>query len=157
MSVQKTSGELDFEALRQAIENLVAERLVSIYADDAEMQTVNRYTAPSSPKVLKGKEQIGEYLRDVCGRAMTHHIENEVIGEGRVAFNETCEYPDGTKVLCAATLEVQDGKIVLLVRVRKFTRPSSKVPQPRRSGTCRTWASSGGVPRWGTTSWGSAC
>ncbi len=120
MSVQKTSGELDFEALRQAIENLDAERLVSLYADDAEMQTVNRYTTPSSPKVLKGKEQIGEYLRDVCGRAMTHHIENEVIGEGRVAFNEACEYPDGTKVLCAATLEVQDGKIYRQVNVEAW-------------------------------------
>ena len=120
MSVQKTSGELDFEALRQAIENLDAEQLVSFYADDAEMQTVNRYTTPSSPKVLKGKEQIGEYLRDVCGRAMTHRIENEVIGEGRVAFNEACEYPDGTKVMCAATLEVQDGKIHRQVNVEAW-------------------------------------
>ena len=46
MSVQKTSGELDFEALRQAIENLDAERLVSLYADDAEMQTVKPLHRP---------------------------------------------------------------------------------------------------------------
>src|SRR5829696_9919228 len=65
MSVQKTSGGLDFEALRQAIENLDADLLLSLYADDAEMRTINRYTTPSSPKVLKGKEQIAEYLRDV--------------------------------------------------------------------------------------------
>ena len=120
MTVQKTSGGLDFEALRQAIENLDAQLLVSLYADDAEMQTVNRYTTPSSPKVLKGKEQIAEYLRDVCGRAMTHRIENEVISEDRVSFNEACEYPDGTKVLCAATLEVQDGKIYRQVNVEAW-------------------------------------
>ena len=120
MSVQKTSGGLDFEAMRQAIENLDADRLVSLYADDTEMQTVNRYTTPSSPKVLRGKEEISEHLRDVCGRAMTHHIENEVIGEGRVAFNEACEYPDGTKVLCAATLDVRDGKIVRQVNVEAW-------------------------------------
>ena len=120
MTVQKTSDGLDFEALRQAIENLDAELLVSLYADDAEMRTVNRYTTPSSPKVLHGKEEIAEYLRDVCGRAMTHHIENEVVGAERVAFNEACEYPDGTKVLCAATLEVQEGKIYRQVNVEAW-------------------------------------
>src|SRR5215218_6289659 len=120
MSVHKTSGGLDFEALRQAIENLDAQLLVSLYADDAEMQTVNRYTTPSSPKVLKGKEQIAEYLRDVCGRAMTHRIENEVIGEDRVAFNEACEYPDGVRVLAATTLDVRDGKVVRQVNIEAW-------------------------------------
>ncbi len=119
MTTQKTSGGLDFEVLRQAIENLDADLLISLYADDAEMETVNRYTTPSSPKVLKGKEQIAEYLRDVCGRAMTHRIENEVVGAERVAFNEACEYPDG-KVLCAATLEVQEGKIYCQVNVEAW-------------------------------------
>jgi hypothetical protein len=81
MTVQKTSDGLDFEALRQAIENLDAELLVSLYADDAE---------------------------------------NEVVGAERVAFNEACEYPDGTKVLCAATLEVQEGKIYRQVNVEAW-------------------------------------
>ena len=120
MTAQKTSGGLDFEALRQAIENLDAELLVSLYADDAEMRTVNRYTTPSSPKVLHGKEEIAEHLADVCGRAMTHRIEDEVVGAERVAFNEVCEYPDGTKVLCAATLEVQEGKIYRQVNVEAW-------------------------------------
>ncbi len=120
MTTQKTSGGLDFEALRQGIEMLDADLLISLYADDAEMETVNRYTTPSSPKVLKGKEQIADHLRDVCGRAMTHRIENEVISEDRVAFNEACEYSDGTKVLCAATLEVRDGQIVRQVNVEAW-------------------------------------
>jgi ketosteroid isomerase-like protein len=120
MTVHKTSGGLEFEVMRQAIENLDAEQLVGLYADDAEMLTVNRYTTPSSPKVLRGKEEITEHLRDVCGRAMTHRIENEVLGEDRVAFNEACEYPDGTKVLCAATLEVRDGKITRQVNVEAW-------------------------------------
>jgi ketosteroid isomerase-like protein len=120
MTVHQTSGSLDFEALRRAIENLDADQLVGLYADDAQMLTVNRYTTPSSPKVLKGKEQIAEHLRDVCGRAMTHRVENEVVGEDRVAFNEACEYPDGTKVLCAATLEVRDGQITRQVNVEAW-------------------------------------
>ena len=120
MTEQKSTSAFDFEALRQAIENLDANRLVSLYADDAEMLTVNRYTTPSSPKVLKGKEDIAEHLRDVCGRAMTHRVENEVIGENRVAFNEACEYPDGTRVLAAMTLEVRNGKVVHQVNVEAW-------------------------------------
>jgi ketosteroid isomerase-like protein len=117
---QKSTSAFVFEALRQAIENLDANRLVGLYANDAEMLTVNRYTTPSSPKVLKGKEEIAEHLRDVCGRAMTHRVENEVIGEDRVAFNEACEYPDGTRVLAAMTLDVRDGKVVRQVNVEAW-------------------------------------
>ena len=110
----------DFEVMRIAVEQLDADALVSLYADDAEMRIVNKSTTPSSPRELHGKEQITDYLRDVCGRAMTHHIENEVVGEDRVAFNEACEYPDGTKVLAATTLEVRDGKIVWQVNVEAW-------------------------------------
>jgi ketosteroid isomerase-like protein len=117
---QKSISAFDFESMRQAIENLDADQLVSLYADDAEMLTVNRYTTPSSPKVLKGKEKIAEHLRDVCGRAMTHHVENEVIGEDRVAFNEACEYPDGTRVLAAMTLDIRNGKVTRQVNVEAW-------------------------------------
>jgi ketosteroid isomerase-like protein len=118
MTDQKTG--FDFEALRRGVEQLDAELLISLYADDAEVQIVNRYTTPSSPRKLHGNQEIAEYLRDVCGRAMTHRIENEVVGENRVAFNEACEYPDGTKVFCAATLEVRDGKISRQVNVEAW-------------------------------------
>src|SRR5918993_4669922 len=102
---------LDFEAMRRAIEGSDYEALVSFYADDAELRVVNKNTTPSSPMVLRGKGEISEMLREVCGRAMTHHVEDEVVGEGRVSYNEACEYPDGNRVLGATTLELQDGKI----------------------------------------------
>ncbi len=116
----QTSGGLDFEALRRAIEGRDAETLVGFYAEDAEVQTVNRRTPPSSPEVLRGKEQIAGYLRDVCSREMTHRVENEVIGERRIAFQEACEYPDGTRVLGAQTLELRDGKIARQVNVEAW-------------------------------------
>jgi SnoaL-like domain len=111
MTEQMAPG-LDFEAMRRAIEESDYEALVALYADDAELRTVNKNSTPSSPQVLRGKEEISELLRDVCGRAMTHGVEEEVVGENRVAFNEACEYPDGLKVLTATTLELQDGKTV---------------------------------------------
>ena len=110
----------DFEAMRRAIEGLDADALASLYAEDAELRIVNKSTPPSSPRELRGKEEIAEYLRDVCGREMTHRIENEVVGERRVAFNEACEYPDGTKVLSTMTLDVRGGKVVRQVNVEAW-------------------------------------
>jgi hypothetical protein len=51
---------------------------------------------------------------------MTHRVEREVLDEERIAFNEECEYPDGTRVLAATTLEVRDGKIVGQVNVEAW-------------------------------------
>jgi hypothetical protein len=109
MVEQKSARAFDFESMRRAIEQLDADLLTSLY-----------YSTPSSPRELHGKEEIAEHLRDVCGRAMTHRVENEVIGEDRVAFNEACEYPDGTRVLAAMTLEVRDGKVVRQVNVEAW-------------------------------------
>ncbi len=120
MTEQKTRGGFDFEAMRRAVEQLDADLLLSLYADDAELRVINRNATPSSPREIRGKEEIAEYLRDVCGRAMTHRIEREVLGEDRVAFNEECEYPDGTRVTAATTLEVRDGKIVGQVNVEAW-------------------------------------
>ncbi len=116
----QASGGLDFEALRRAIEERDADTLAGFYADDAEVHTINRRTPPSSPKILRGKEEISGYLRDVSSREMTHRIENEVVGERRIASNEACEYPDGTRVLGAETLELRDGKIVRQVNVEAW-------------------------------------
>ena len=115
MTEQKAA--LDFEALRRAHEQRDAELAVSLYADDAEMRIVNRSTPPSSPFELHGKEEIAEYLREVYGREMTHQVENEVVGEDRIAFNVACQYPDGTRVLASENLEVRNGKIARQVEV----------------------------------------
>ena len=111
MTEQMAPG-LDFEAMRRAIEESDYDALVALYADDAEFRTVNKNSPPSSPMVLHGKQGISEMLRDVCGRTMAHHVEDEIVDENRVAFNEACEYPDGLKVLTASTLELRDGMIV---------------------------------------------
>lgn len=115
MTEQKTG--LDFEAMRRAIEGKDAGVLIGLYDEDAEIQVVNRNATPSAPFVLRGREAIAGHCRDVCGRAMTHRIESEVVGEDRVAFNETCEYPDGARVLCAAMTEVKGGRIFRQVNV----------------------------------------
>ena len=117
MAEQQVTGKLDFEDLRRAQEQRDLDAMLNLYADDAEIHIVNRNTPPSSPHVLQGKEAIAEYLRDVFGREMSHSIENEVVGEDRLAFNVACEYSDGTRVLASENMEVRDGKVVRQVEV----------------------------------------
>ena len=120
MTQQELATGLDFEALRRAAERGDAQALAGLYADDAEVRIVNRNSPPSSPFVLRGREAIAEYLRTVCGNGTRHRIENEVFGKQRVAFNEACEYPDGTRVLAATTLEVRGDKIVREVSIETW-------------------------------------
>ena len=120
MTERTTAGGLDVETLRRAAAEKDAEAMIGLYVDDAEFVRVDRNNTPSSPMTLRGKDAIGEYYRDVLGREMTHRVENEVVGDGRAAFNWACEYPDGTRVLAAATVEVNDGKIVRQVMVEAW-------------------------------------
>ena len=120
MAERAAAGGLDLEAFRRAAEGKDADSMLGLYADDAEYVRVDRNSTPSSPMTLRGKEEISEYLRDVFSRDMTHSIENEVVGEDRAAFKWACEYPDGTKVLAAETVELRDGMIVRHVSVQAW-------------------------------------
>jgi hypothetical protein len=121
MTVQnKPASSLDFEVLRRAHEERDPELAISLYADDAEVRIVDHTNPPSSPFVLHGKEQIAGYLRDGLSREMIHRVQNEVIGANRVAYNVACQYPEGSRVLCAAVLELHDGKIVREVSVQAW-------------------------------------
>ncbi len=120
MTMQKTISGFDFENLRCSIEQLDAKALINLYADDAEMRSVNRYSPPSSPEVLRGKEEIAEHLRNVCGQDIKACVEREVVGEDSMAYMLALDYPDGTRLLCATLLDVHDGKIVREVGVQAW-------------------------------------
>jgi ketosteroid isomerase-like protein len=100
----------DTEALRRGIEGQAA-TLLSLYADDAEIRVVDRNTQPSHPKVLHGRDEISLMLDDVYSRDMTHKLEQCVMQGDRVAFSESCAYPDGVRVLSESMLTLRDGKI----------------------------------------------
>ncbi|MFF6999899.1 nuclear transport factor 2 family protein [Streptomyces sp. NPDC008313] len=101
----------DTEALRRGIEGRDAGTLLSLYADDADLRVVDRNSQPSRPTVMHGRERIGEMLNDVCGRDMTHRLEQCVVQGDHVAFTESCEYPDGTKVLSNSMMSLKNGRI----------------------------------------------
>jgi hypothetical protein len=97
--------------LRRAIETRDARTLIDLYADDAVMRIIDRDNPPSRPRELKGKVAIGTFYDDICGRNMSHKLEASVVGDDRLAFTQSCAYPDGTRVFCSAMLELAGGKI----------------------------------------------
>jgi hypothetical protein len=97
--------------LKRAIEGRKAPALAGFYAEDAVVRVIDRDNPPSKPRDLEGKSAIIAYFEDVCGRDMTHKIENGVAVGNRLAFTQSCAYPDGTKVFCSAMAELKGGKI----------------------------------------------
>jgi ketosteroid isomerase-like protein len=97
--------------IKRAVEGRKANALAAMYADDAVMHVIDRDNPPSKPRKLEGKQQISAYHADVCGRDMTHKIENGVATGNRLAFTQSCAYPDGGKVFCSAMIELKGGKI----------------------------------------------
>jgi SnoaL-like domain len=109
---------LAFEALRRAIENSDPDLMLGFYAEDARLSIVNVLTPHASPFELRGKGEIAKHLRVAFGQEASHRVERDAaVGEDRVTFRETCEYPDGGRILVETTLEVLHGKIVRQVDV----------------------------------------
>ena len=101
----------EFETLRRALETRDAELLFGLYQPQARLRVVNQNTPPSQPFEASGSADVESYLGEVCARDMTHDVGDEVIGSDRVSYTETCVYPDGTRVLTANILDLEDGKI----------------------------------------------
>lgn len=97
--------------LKRAIEGRKASALAGLYADDAILQVIDRDNPPSNPRNLEGRAAIAAYHADVCARDMTHKLEAGVAMGNRVAFTQSCAYPDGTKVYSSAMIDLKGGKI----------------------------------------------
>ena len=106
--------------LKRAIEGRKASALAGFYADNAVVQIIDRDNPPSKPRNLEGKSAIASYFEDVCGRDMTHKIESGVVVGNRLAFTQSCAYPNGTKVFCSAMADLKGGKISRQVVVQAW-------------------------------------
>ena len=111
---------LTIPALRQAIETRDGKTLAGFYNEDAVMRIVDAAHPPSDPLEIKGAKAIAAYYEDVCGRTMTHSVDNAVAEGDRLAFVQTCTYPDGKRVCCSAMLELRGGKIVRQTAVQAW-------------------------------------
>ena len=112
--------KLTLDSMRQAIESRDGSTLAGFYADDAVLVIVDALNPPHQPKEIKGHAAVAAWFEDVCGRAITHKVENGVESGDRMAFTQACRYPDGKGVFCSATAELSGGKIARQVMVQAW-------------------------------------
>jgi hypothetical protein len=117
---QPKSKPVTVAALKRAVEGRDANALSALYAKDAVLQVIDRDNPPSNPRSLEGRRAVASYFQDVCGRVMTHKIEAGVAMGNRLAFTQSCAYPDGTKVFCSAMIDLKAGKIARQVVVQAW-------------------------------------
>jgi ketosteroid isomerase-like protein len=113
-----TNAAFDLNVFKRAIEERDASAQLAAYADDAEVTILDRNSQPQAPRVLRGRAEIQAWIEDVCGRDMTHRLQHTVQDGHGVAYTEACGYPDGTGVVCAAVLEIEDGLVTRQVGVQ---------------------------------------
>jgi hypothetical protein len=111
---------LSIPALRRAVEDRDGRTLASFYADDAVLRIIDAVNPPSRPLEIKGRDAIAAYYDDVCGRTMTHRVAFGISEGDRLAFTQDCTYPDGKRVFCSATLEIDGGRIARQVAVQAW-------------------------------------
>ena len=120
MSTTTTTTSFDLERFARAAEERDAGTQLSMYAPDATVTIVDKLTQPGSPHVRRTREEITQWLEDLCGRDMTHRLERVVVSGDTAAFTQACSYPDGTRVLCLAMLDLRDGLIVSQTAVQEW-------------------------------------
>jgi ketosteroid isomerase-like protein len=112
--------DIDLATIRQATEGRDGNTLGALYAEDAVLQVIDQMNPPSHPKEIRGRAAIQAYFDDVCGRDMTHRVEDGIAAGDRISFTQRCAYPDGKAVVCATTLELAGGKISRQVAVQAW-------------------------------------
>jgi hypothetical protein len=115
-----TDAGFDLNVFKRAIEERDASAQLAAYADDAEVTILDRNSQPRAPRVLRGRAEIQAWIEDVCGRDMTHRLQHTVQDGRGVAYTEACRYPDGTGVVCAAVLEIEDGLVTRQLGVQAW-------------------------------------
>jgi hypothetical protein len=106
-----TTTLFDLDRFARATEERDASTQVSMYAPEATVTIADRITQPGSPRVLTGTEEIKGWIQDIAGRDMTHSVQHKVSSDDGAAFTLACRYPDGTNILCATVIELEDGVI----------------------------------------------
>jgi hypothetical protein len=106
-----TVTTFDLDRFTRAAEERDASTQLSMYRPDATVTIADKISQPGSPRVLRTREEVRTWLEDTYGRDMTHSVQHTVKDDNGAAYTQACRYPDGTNVLCATVIELQDGLI----------------------------------------------
>jgi len=106
-----TITTFDLDRFARAAEERDAATQLSMYGPNAVVTINNKISQPGAPRVLSSREEIKSWLEDMYARDMTHAVKHRVLDDSGAAYTQACRYPDGTNVLCATVIELEDGVI----------------------------------------------
>jgi hypothetical protein len=106
-----TSATFDLDRFTQAAEQRDAATQLSMYGPHATVTIANKVSQPGAPRVLRTREEIKAWLEDMYARDMTHSVQHRVKDASGAAYTQACRYPDGSNVLCATVIGLEDGLI----------------------------------------------
>lgn len=82
--------------------------MLEFYAEGAVVRVVDGGAVSFE---VEGRAEVAKYLRAVHARTAIHRVQNEVVAEWGIQFEESCKYPDGSSTVVATSLEVRGGEI----------------------------------------------
>jgi hypothetical protein len=106
-----TVTAFDLGSFTRAAAKRDASTQLSMYAPDAIVTIADRVTQPGSPRVLRGREEVKDWLEEIYGRDMMHAVGHAVKDDQGAAYTQACRYPDGTNVLWATVIALDHGLI----------------------------------------------
>jgi hypothetical protein len=106
-----TREAFDLDRFTRAAEDRDAATQLSMYGPDATVTITDKISQPGAPRVLSTREEIQAWLEDMYARDMTHKVQHTVNDATGAAYTQSCRYPDGTNVLCATVIRLEDGQI----------------------------------------------
>ena len=106
-----TITTFDLDRFARAAEARDAATQLSMYGPDAVVTINNKTSQPGTPRVLRTREEIKAWLEDTYARDMTHSVKHRVLDDTGAAYTQACRYRDGTNVICATVIELEDGVI----------------------------------------------
>ena len=89
----------DFEGFRSAFEARDVDRWLPYYAEDAVWVEYRHANPPRAPHIMRGREAIAAFLRDVAGSPLEIVLENEVVGAERAAFTCVVTFADNRRII----------------------------------------------------------
>jgi hypothetical protein len=124
MIEEETTRTLDFDTPYEAIGRCDPDALPSFYADDALLRIENEALPGGLAFELRGRSQIGRYLRAVRDQEMTCAVRGDVVlRKGSAEFVEAYQYPDGARTSVRTMLESHEGSISRQLDVVERVKP----------------------------------
>lgn len=66
-------------AIKRAIETRDSRMLSGFYAENAQLNVIDRNNPPSRPRIVRGRAAISTFWDDICSRTMTHKVDTPAL------------------------------------------------------------------------------